>query len=200
VHGIRRGAHGVDVAAAGGVERYDEVVLACHGDQALRLLADPSPSEVRLLSAVRYQPNRVVLHTDTALLPRSRRAWAAWNYLAAFDPEGTRSVAVSYLLNKLQPLPFATPVIVTLNPPFAPDPALTLGEFEYSHPLQDGAALDAQGGFAALQGLRHTWYAGAWLGHGFHEDGLQSAHTVAAGIVRRAAVAGPSPARELAAA
>jgi predicted NAD/FAD-binding protein len=133
-------------------------------------------------------------------LPRSRRAWAAWNYLAADDPDGARSVAVSYLLNKLQPLPFATPVMVTLNPPFAPDPALTLREFEYSHPLQDGPALDAQARFASLQGLRHTWYAGAWLGHGFHEDGLKSAHAVAAGIARLAGASALMPVRELAAA
>jgi predicted NAD/FAD-binding protein len=200
VQRIRRGAHGVDVEAAGRVERYDEVVLACHSDQARRILADPTWSEDRLLSAIRYQPNRVVLHTDTALLPRSRRAWAAWNYLAADDPDGSRSVAVSYLLNKLQPLPFATPVIVTLNPPFAPDPALTLREFEYSHPLQDGPALDAQARFASLQGLRHTWYAGAWLGHGFHEDGLKSAHAVATGIARLRGVPARLPMTELAAA
>ena len=200
VQRIRRGAHGVDVEAAGRVERFDEVVLACHSDQARRLLADATWSEDRLLSAIRYQPNRVVLHTDISLLPRSRRAWAAWNYLAADDPAGARSVAVSYLLNKLQPLPFATPVIVTLNPPFDPDPALTLREFEYSHPLQDGPALDAQTRFASLQGLRHTWYAGAWLGHGFHEDGLKSAHAVAAGIARLGAVSARLPMAELAAA
>jgi len=200
VQRIRRSAHGVEVEAAGGVERFDEVVLACHSDQARRLLTDPTWSEDRLLAAIRYQPNRVVLHTDTALLPRSRRAWAAWNYLAVDDSDGAGSVAVSYLLNKLQPLPFATPVIVTLNPPFDPAPALTIGEFEYSHPLQDGPALDAQSRFAALQGLRHTWYAGAWLGHGFHEDGLKSAHAVAAGIARLAAVSVPLPLRELAAA
>ena len=200
VQRIRRGAHGVDVEAAGRVERFDEVVLACHSDQARRLLADATWSEDRLLSAIRYQPNRVVLHTDISLLPRSRRAWAAWNYLAADDPAGARSVAVSYLLNKLQPLPFATPVIVTLNPPFDPDPALTLREFEYSHPLQDGPALDAQTRFASLQGLRHTWYAGAWLGHGFHEDGLKSAHAVAAGIARLGAFSARLPMAELAAA
>jgi len=200
VQRIRRGAHGVDVEAAGRVERFDEVVLACHSDQARRLLADATWSEDRLLSAIRYQPNRVVLHTDISLLPRSRRAWAAWNYLAADDPAGARSVAVSYLLNKLQPLPFAKPVIVTLNPPFDPDPALTLREFEYSHPLQDGPALDAQTRFASLQGLRHTWYAGAWLGHGFHEDGLKSAHAVAAGIARLGAVSARLPMAELAAA
>ena len=200
VREIRRGAHGVEVSTAGRRERYDEIVLACHSDQARRLLADPAPDETRLLSAVRYQPNRVVLHTDTALLPRARRAWSAWNYLAVADGDGTQSVAVSYLINKLQPLPFKTPVIVTLNPPFDPDPAMTLREFEYSHPLQDGAALKAQVAIAALQGLRHTWYAGAWLGHGFHEDGLKSAHAVAAGIARLGAVSAPSPAAELAAA
>ena len=181
---IRRGVHGVGVDAAGLRERYDEVVLACHADQARRLLADPTPREHALLSAIRYQPNRVVLHSDPALLPRSRRAWAAWNYLAADDAAGARPVAVSYLINKLQPLPFAKPVIVTLNPPFDPDPNLTIREFEYWHPLQDGAALDAQAGMAGIQGLQHTWYAGAWLGYGFHEDGLASAHAVAAGIAR----------------
>ncbi len=200
VRRIRRGAHGVDVETAGRSERFDEVVLACHSDQARRLLADPTPAEDKLLSAVRYQPNRVMLHTDVALLPRSRRAWSAWNYLAAADTRGTRPVAVSYLLNKLQPLPFSRPVIVTLNPPFDPDPALTIREFEYSHPLLDRAAHDAQGEFARLQGLRHTWYAGAWLGYGFHEDGLKSAYAVAAGIERLAATARTLPQREFAAA
>jgi len=185
---IRRCAHGVDLEAAGRRERFDEVVLACHGDQARRLLADPTTIEHELLSAMRFQPNRVVLHTDPALLPRSRRAWAAWNYLAAVDAAGIRPVAVSYLINKLQPLPFATPVIVTLNPPFEPSPALTISEFEYSHPLQDGAALDAQARIGRIQGRNHTWYAGAWLGYGFHEDGLASAHAVAAGIARLPAV------------
>ena len=129
-----------------------------------RLLADPSHSEQRLLSAVRYQPNRVVLHTDAALLPRARRAWSAWNYLAADDAAGERPVAVSYLINKLQPLPCTTPVIVTLNPPFEPDPARVLQEFEYSHPLLDRAAVAAAGGTSQLPGQRNTWYAGAWLG------------------------------------
>jgi predicted NAD/FAD-binding protein len=184
VEQVRRSARGVEVAAAGRVERFDEVVLACHSDQALRLLRDPSPHECRLLGGVRYQPNRVVLHTDPRLLPRSRRAWSAWNYLATDDVGGERPVAVSYLINKLQPLPFSTPVIVTLNPPFAPDPAKVMAEFEYAHPLLDGHALAAQKNFDQLQGRQHTWYAGAWLGYGFHEDGLRSAHAVAAGISR----------------
>jgi uncharacterized protein len=178
-------------------EAFDQVVLACHSDQALAVLGDPSRGEQRLLAAVRYQPNRVVLHTDASLLPRARHAWSAWNYLATDDPSGARPVSVSYLINKLQPLPCATPVIVTLNPPFAPDPLLVLQEFEYSHPLLDSAAHAAQAGIAQMQGHRHTWYAGAWLGYGFHEDGLASAHAVAAGLGRRRAESGraPSPLR-----
>jgi predicted NAD/FAD-binding protein len=184
----------IDTAVRTG-EAFDAVVLACHGDSALALLADPSHSEQRLLSAVRYQPNRVVLHTDTALLPRARRAWSAWNYLAADDDAGERPVAVSYLINKLQPLPCTTPVIVTLNPPFEPDPARVLQEFEYSHPLLDRAAVAAAGGISQLSGQRNTWYAGAWLGHGFHEDGLASAHAVADGLAQRAAMFGRPPAK-----
>ncbi|HEX4884129.1 MAG TPA: FAD-dependent oxidoreductase [Casimicrobiaceae bacterium] len=164
-------------------ERFDAVVLACHSDQSLALLHDAAPAERRLLGAVRYQRNRAVLHTDAALLPRNRRAWSAWNYFAApDDAEGARPVAVSYLVNKLQPLPFAAPVVVTLNPPVEPDPRHVLREFSYDHPLLDGHAIAAQQGFAALQGLRRTWFAGAWLGYGFHEDGLASAHAVADAI------------------
>ena len=181
---VRRLRDGVEITAAGRTERFDQVILACHSDQALRLLADPSRGETALLSSVRYQPNRVVLHTDASLLPSRRRAWSAWNYLTSATPDGTRPAAVSYLINRLQPLPFQTPVIVTLNPPREPDPAQVLQEFEYSHPVLDGDAVHAQRMFGALQGERHTWYAGAWLGHGFHEDGLKSAHAVAAGILR----------------
>lgn len=175
----------VDTQAHPG-ERFDEIVLACHSDQARALLADPSPAEDRLLGRVRYQRNRVVLHTDASLLPRRRRAWAAWNYLAADDADGTRPVAVSYLINKLQPLPCRTPVIVTLNPPFEPAPAHRLREFAYDHPLLDAQAVAAQRGIGALQGDRRTWFAGAWLGYGFHEDGLASAHAVADAIARGA--------------
>jgi len=106
---------------------------------------------------------------------------------ATTDADGTKPAAVSYLINRLQPLPFATPVIVTLNPPREPDPSKLLRAFEYSHPLLDGRALRAQTAFAQLQGSRHTWFAGAWLGYGFHEDGIRSAHDVADGIRRQTA-------------
>ena len=173
---------GFDWRGAGHVQTFDRVVLACHSDQALALLRDPSAAEARLLSEIRYQPNRVVLHTDPALMPRARRAWSSWNYLAAADPHGTRPVAVTYWINKLQPLPFSRPVLVTLNPPFEPAPECVLGEFEYSHPLHDQRAAAAQQHFAALQGERNTWYAGAWLGYGFHEDGLVSGYAAADSI------------------
>lgn len=166
-------------------ERFDAIVLACHSNQALALLHDASADEHRLLGAVRYQPNRVVLHTDASLLPRRRGAWSAWNYLAAADGDDARPVAVSYLINKLQPLPWQAPVIVTLNPPREPDPRHVLREFVYEHPLLDAAAIAAQTQLAALQGARSTWYAGAWLGYGFHEDGLVAAHAVADDIAAR---------------
>ena len=167
-------------------QTFDAVVLACHSDQALGLLADASTVERELLGEIRYQPNRVLLHTDAALMPRSRRAWSAWNYLAAPDPQRTRPVAVTYWINKLQPLPFRTPVLVTLNPPFDPAPHTILAEFEYSHPLHDRRAVAAQARIASLQGQGNTWFAGAWLGDGFHEDGLKSGYAAAAAIAAAA--------------
>jgi predicted NAD/FAD-binding protein len=166
-------------------ERFDEVVLACHSEQALALLADASAEEARLLRSIRCQANRVLLHTDARLMPMRRRAWAAWNYLAPADIEAGAPVAVSYWLNRLQPLPFRTPLMVTLNPPFEPRPGTKIAEFEYSHPMVKGAGETAQQRLAHLQGEQHTWYAGAWMGHGFHEDGLASAHLVAEGIATR---------------
>jgi predicted NAD/FAD-binding protein len=182
VRRVRRYANHVEVdSAAAAGERFDQVVFACHSDQTLALLADPTRAEAKLLDSVRYQPNRVLLHTDARLMPRRRRAWSSWNYLAG-DAHGDLPVCVTYWINKLQPLPFATPVLVTLNPPFDPHPTKLIEEFEYSHPIVKGAAVTAQQHFAQLQGQRRTWYAGAWLGHGFHEDGLASAHVVAHGI------------------
>ena len=180
VQGIFRHGDGVWVHTPGRVDRFDEVVLACHSDQALTLLGDgASKAERAILSAVRYQPNRAVLHTDATLLPRRRRVWSAWNY-TALPGEGSESaaVSVSYLINRLQPLPFQTPVIVSLNPVREPDPALTLASFDYAHPVFDWAAIDAQQRLSAIQGVRRTWFAGAWTGYGFHEDGLRSALAV----------------------
>jgi uncharacterized protein len=168
-----------------GRHRFDQVVLACHSEQALAALADASSEETRLLQSIGYQSNRVLLHTDTRLMPRRQRAWAAWNYLAPADISAGNPVAVSYWLNCLQPLPFQTPLMVTLNPPFEPRRGTQIAEFEYSHPMVKGVGETAQQRIAHIQGERRTWYAGAWMGHGFHEDGLASAHIVAEGIAAK---------------
>jgi len=184
-HVRRRGDHVEIDTVAAVAERFDEVVLACHSDEALCLLADPSHEEAALLGSVAFQPNRVILHTDARLMPARRRAWSAWNYLATRDASAAAPVSVTYWINALQPLPFRTPVLVSLNPPFEPRREAVLAEFEYAHPLVKSAAVSAQRRFAHLQGARRTWYAGAWLGQGFHEDGLASAHEVAHGIAAR---------------
>jgi predicted NAD/FAD-binding protein len=158
------------------------VVLACHSDQALALLADADADEHTVLSAVRYQPNQAVLHTDLNFLPRAREAWAAWNYHSANTAGGAQPVGVSYLINQLQPLPFSTPVIVTLNPAQPPAAAQVIEHFDYAHPIFDRAAIAAQQALPNIQGRRHTWFCGAWTGYGFHEDGLKSALTVANGF------------------
>jgi predicted NAD/FAD-binding protein len=162
-----------------GTERFDQVVLACHSDQALALLAHPTPIERDVLGRLRYQPNRAVLHTDARLLPRRAGLWSAWNYIAAAGEDGARPVGVSYLINKLQPLPFRTPVVVTLNPPIEPRAESVIAEFDYAHPVFDRGAVDAQAALAGIQGQRGLWFCGAWAGYGFHEDGLKAGLAVA---------------------
>jgi uncharacterized protein len=208
VHAVRRlppgeGGAGVMVSTAHGTERYDEVVLACHADQSLAMLADATPEERQLLGAVRYHPNRAVLHTDTAVLPARRKAWAAWNYARAADAGREQAaVCLHYLINRLQPLPWQQPVIVSLNPDpaHAPDPRQVIGEFDYSHPVFDRAAVDAQARLPALNGRAHVWFAGAWTRYGFHEDGLMSALAVAHGLRQRWQSEAGSPAEARAAA
>ena len=183
VDAVRRIEGGLLVQSAWTGERFDQVVLACHSDQALALLPQARDTERAVLGAIAYQPNIAYLHTDVALLPRRRRAWAAWNYLSTGpDTLGERPVAVSYLINKLQPLPFTTPVIVTLNPFTPPDPAQVIARFDYAHPVFDAAAIDAQRRLDSIQGVDRLWFAGAWTGYGFHEDGLKSGLAVAAAL------------------
>jgi predicted NAD/FAD-binding protein len=169
----------VALRTAHGTQYFDQLVLACHSDEALALLDDASEAERAVLGAVRYQPNRAVLHTDSSCLPRRRKAWSAWNYQGGSDARGASRVCVHYLLNMLQPLPFSTPVIVSLNPVSALDPAKVLGQYDYAHPQLDAAAIAAQAALPQLQGVRATWFAGAWTGYGFHEDGLRSGLAVA---------------------
>lgn len=184
---LERGPLGVLVTTARSEQRFDEVVLACHSDQSLALLADADGIERGVLGSVRYQANRAVLHTDTSCLPADRKAWSAWNYQGSGDADGDapQRVCVHYLLNKLQPLPFEQPVIVSLNPLNEPEPGSVLREFSYAHPVFDATAVAAQQRLHDIQGRKQVWFAGAWTGYGFHEDGLRSGLAVADAIVAR---------------
>ncbi len=187
VQAVMRVSGGLRVIHAGGEEQFDQVVMACHSDQSLNILGfTASDAQRDVLAAIRYQPNRAVLHTDRALLPRDEKLWSAWNYFAGRGEPGDQPVGVSYLINRLQPLPFKTPVVVTLNPAREPDPARVLAEFDYAHPIFDGPAIAAQQRLAAVQGQGGIWLAGAWGSYGFHEDGLNSALRVANGMGIRA--------------
>jgi predicted NAD/FAD-binding protein len=188
VRSVRRvppgsGSAGVFITTDHGTERFDDVVLACHSDQSLALLADATPAEREVLGAVRYHRNRAVLHTDTSVLPKRRLAWAAWNYERASDETREHAgVCLHYLINRLQPLPFKTPVVVSLNPLTEPDERTVHGEFDYAHPVFDAAAIAAQQQLPQLQGQARTWFCGAWTRYGFHEDGLISGLSVCEGL------------------
>ena len=183
VSAVTRDGEQLRVTHAQGSELFDQVVMACHSDQSLAILGfTASDGQRDVLSAIRYQPNRAVLHTDPALLPRDEKLWSAWNYFAGQGDPGEQPVGVSYLINKLQPLPFKTPVVVTLNPAREPDPAKVLAEFDYAHPIFDVPAIAAQQKLAEVQGENGIWLAGAWGSYGFHEDGLKSALRVVNGL------------------
>jgi predicted NAD/FAD-binding protein len=181
---IARNAQSVTVHTPGHSEVFDKVVLATHSDQSLALLGDASGLERETLSAIRYQSNRAVLHTDTSVLPRRRRAWAAWNYQRAADArQDAAQVCLHYLINMLQPVPFTQPVVVSLNPVTEIAAAHVHASFEYAHPVFDVAAIRAQRQVDALQGQKNTYFCGAWTGYGFHEDGLKSGLAVAARVL-----------------
>ena len=176
VLGVERHEHGVRVLTAEGLEGFDQLVLACHSDQALALLSDADACERSVLGAIGYQPNEVVLHTDARLLPRNRKAWAAWNAHVPRDPMAPCSV--SYCMNLLQGIDTPTPLVVTLNRTEAIDPAKVLRTLHYAHPVHDHDMVRAQARWTEVQGRRRTWFAGAYWGWGFHEDGIRSARRV----------------------
>jgi len=190
VRSVRRLASpgGVMLATDQGSERFDDVVLACHSDQSLALLADATAQERAVLGAIRYHPNRAVLHTDASVLPTRTLAWSAWNYARAHQ-QGREQAAVClhYLINRLQPLPWQQPVVVSLNPDPArePAPGKVIGSYAYSHPVFDEAAVRAQRLLPGLQGQGGVWFCGAWTRYGFHEDGLMSALQVVADLRAR---------------
>ena len=177
VRELRRRTDGVDVATDSGRDRFDEVVVAAHSDQALAMLAEPTREESEVLGAIRYQENRAVLHTDASVLPRRRRAWASWNYRT--PRETGRPVAVTYNLTRLQSLPTRTAYCVSLNLENAIDERRVIARFDFHHPLFDEAAVAAQARHAEVSGVGRIHYCGAYWGHGFHEDGVVSALAVA---------------------
>jgi predicted NAD/FAD-binding protein len=201
VRSVRRTPAGIFITTDQTTEQFDDVVMACHSDQSLAMLADPTPAEREVLGAIRYHRNRAVLHTDTSVLPERPLAWAAWNYERATDgPREQAAVCLHYLINRLQPLPFDQPVIVSLNPVREPKPDSVHGEFDYAHPVFDSSAIAAQQRVPSLQGQANTWFCGAWTRYGFHEDGLMSGLAVAEGLRRQWATLGATPAAMLEAA
>ena len=173
VKALIRHDEGVDVVLADGLARFDAVFLACHSDEALRLLANPSPAELEVLSAIPYQANEAVLHTDTRLLPKRRLAWAAWNYLMPEGPGGR--VCLSYDMNLLQTLDAPETLCVTLNATERIAPQRILARMTYHHPLFTPEGVAAQARHREIDGTRRTYYCGAWWRNGFHEDGVVSA-------------------------
>ncbi|WP_407051195.1 NAD(P)/FAD-dependent oxidoreductase [Methyloraptor flagellatus] len=189
-HRIRYGAEVVHVERRDGLvfvtdrsgttDVYDAIILASHTDETLAMLGDASEAERSILSAIQYRPNVAILHRDASLMPKRTSAWAAWNVLTFPSmPARPKDVAVTYWMNALQGIDRATPLFVSLNPPFAPKPETVFARFSYDHPQYDQAAIAAQARLPAIQGERNTFFCGAWTNYGFHEDGLASGLSVA---------------------
>src|SRR6202048_2446858 len=195
---IERTSHGVLVHDSDGrSETYDHVVIASHSDQALAMLPDADNRERAILGAIGYAPNTVYLHRDIRLMPKRAHAWASWNFLR-WRREGAAAndVAVTYWMNRLQGIDNDKPLLVSLNPPFAPAAELTFGKYMCEHPQYNARAFAAQRRLGEIQGRRRTWFCGAWTGSGFHEDGLRSGLAVAEAL--GAAVPWREPPPELA--
>lgn len=185
IAGVRRVPGGVEVRAHGGEwELFDDIVFACHSDQALAMLSDATPEEKRDLGAIAYQPNDVVLHADASVMPKRRKCWASWNYTEDAGKTSER-IDLTYWMNSLQPIPHDDPMFVTLNSTRAIREDLIYDQTVLHHPVYTVDAWRAQKDIAARNGTRHTWFCGAWMKNGFHEDGLGSAVDVADAITAR---------------
>ncbi|MGB3555247.1 MAG: FAD-dependent oxidoreductase [Jannaschia sp.] len=188
VRGIRRGPEGAEIRLDGAEwEGFDDVILATHSDDSLSMLADPSEAETRLLSSVRYQTNAAITHSDRSLMPRRRKCWASWNYA---EPAGARpdGIGLTYWMNRLQPIPMDDPLFVTLNPQVPIREEAIHDRTTFAHPVYDLPMMAAVEGLRALNGTRSTWFCGAWMHNGFHEDGYRSALDVVEALGRRDAV------------
>ncbi|MBK5946516.1 cyclopropane-fatty-acyl-phospholipid synthase [Rhodobacter veldkampii DSM 11550] len=185
VAGIRRDAQGAEVRlTGGGWERFDEVILATHSDDALALLSDPTPEETAALSRIRYQPNEMVLHADASVMPRRKAAWASWVYTEEAGPRPDR-IDLTYWMNSLQPIPQEDLLLVTLNTRRSLREELIYDQATFRHPVYDLAALEGQAMVRGMNGRNATWFCGAWMRNGFHEDGFASAVDVAQAITAR---------------
>ena len=172
---VTRDAHGVTIVdGQGGTRHFDAVVMAGHTDQTLAVMHDADADERALLGAIKYQPNTAVVHRDPALMPKRKAAWASWNYCSAPGQDRYAGVSLTYWMNRLQNIDPAHLLFVSINPTQAPKPELTFQSISYAHPVFDQAAIDTQNAFGRIQGRGGIWYAGAWLGYGFHEDGLRA--------------------------
>ncbi|MGL5008415.1 MAG: cyclopropane-fatty-acyl-phospholipid synthase, partial [Paracoccaceae bacterium] len=175
IAGVKRVTGGAMVRAHGAEwEMFDEVIFATHSDTALHLLEDPSPAEKSALAAVRYQPNEAVLHSDPRLMPKRKSCWASWVYCEPAGPKPDR-IDLTYWMNSLQPIPQDDPLFVTLNTTQPIDEKRIHDVNTFHHPVFDLPALAAQETIRAMNGTRNTWFCGAWMRNGFHEDGFQSA-------------------------
>ena len=177
VESVQREVDGVLVTTKNGREEFDEVVFAVHSDQVLEILSDATLEEKDVLNAIAYQRNVAVLHTDHRMMPATKRAYASWNYFRS-DKQATLT-SVTYWMNCLQRLGASRDILVTLNREEEIDPSLVLGTYVYHHPVFDAAAFRAQTKWSSINGVRHTWFCGAYWGYGFHEDGAASALRVA---------------------
>ena len=188
VAAIRRGANGVAVRAWGGEwEMFDQIVMAGHSDTSLSLLSDATGLERTALSAIRFQPNEAILHADTRVMPKRRKVWSSWVYTEGEKHDPASPIGLSYWMNSLQPIPHDDPLFVTLNAnrPIADDKVHDVNTFH--HPVFDRAAWAAQDTIRAMNGSNRTWFCGAWLRNGFHEDGIATALDVTAAIRAEAA-------------
>ena len=176
---------GVRVITQGMAERFDRVIITTHAPQALGLLRDASPLEREIMSAFRTQANKVVLHTDASVLPKNKLTWSAWNYVRGNESQESSSVCLHYLINKLQPIPFEQPVVVSLNPTQSIARNTIMGEYDYAHPVMDLASAAAQARLQEINGTNNTWFCGAWTRYGFHEDGLMSGLAAARAILKQ---------------
>ncbi|SES71160.1 NAD(P)/FAD-dependent oxidoreductase [Thorsellia anophelis] len=180
IKSVIRTDQGVEVKTASDtVELFDEVIFACHSDQSLALLCNPSESEKQILGNVHYQPNTVYVHNDLSFMPKRKQAWSSWVYLSGGRQSGTDELCLTYWMNNLQPITSDSPILVTLNPKNPPDRSKIFDKHDFEHPKFDQSAINAQNRIEEIQGIDKIWYAGAWLRYGFHEDGLLSAVKVA---------------------